>query len=83
MKINNSCDIYSSIVGYHLDDENDWVAELACQHFQHVRHKPPFINRPWVVTEIGRKNMLGHKLKCIKCKNNAPIDTLSSPNVNF
>ena len=83
MKINNFCDIYSSIVGYHLDDENDWVAELACQHFQHVRHKPPFINRPWVVTEIGRKHMLGHKLKCIKCKNNAPIDTLSSPKVNF
>ena len=39
-----------SIVGYHKDVENDWVAELECGHFQHVRNKPPFINRPWVAT---------------------------------
>jgi len=51
-----------AITGYHLDDENDWVAELVCGHFQHVRHQPPFINRPWVVNEQGRTAMLGHTL---------------------
>lgn len=76
MKTNCSHHIYSSIVGYHLDDENDWVAELACKHFQHVRHNPPFINRPWVITEVGRNNMLGHKLKCVKCQDKAPIDAV-------
>ena len=30
-----------AIVGFHLDEENHWVAELACGHGQHVRHDPP------------------------------------------
>jgi len=38
------------IVGYHLDDEGHWVAELACGHGQHVRHDPPWQVRPWVTT---------------------------------
>lgn len=63
-----------AIIGYHLDDENDWVAELSCQHFQHVRHNPPFINRPWVITLQGRNKMLGHQLRCIKCIEGAPKD---------
>ena len=25
-----------AIIGYHLDDENHWVARLECQHFQHT-----------------------------------------------
>ena len=56
-----------AITGYHKDEEDDWVAELQCGHFQHVRHKPPFIMRPWVVDEQGRKSMLGHRLACKKC----------------
>ncbi|MCU4675167.1 DUF3565 domain-containing protein [Catenovulum sp. 2E275] len=64
------------IVGYHLDEENDWVAELACDHFQHVRHQPPFINRPWVVSAQGRKQMLGLELNCKKCDEGAPKDKL-------
>ena len=63
-----------SIIGYHIDDENDWVAELACRHFQHVRHNPPFINRPWVISAEGRIDMLGHKLQCKKCDDKAPVD---------
>ena len=47
------------MVAYHTDDENHWVAELACGHFQHVRHDPPMITRPWVLTEDGRNSMLG------------------------
>lgn len=56
-----------AICAYHQDEEQDWVAELVCGHFQHVRHKPPFINRPWVISLSGRKAMLGHLLKCKKC----------------
>ncbi len=48
-----------AIVGFHLDEENHWVADLACGHTQHVRHDPPWQNRPWVLTEQGRKEKLG------------------------
>jgi hypothetical protein len=62
------------IVGFHLDDANDWVAELACGHYQHVRHNPPWTNRPWVVTEEGRRSKLGEVLACRKCDQAAPPD---------
>ncbi|MGB0894573.1 MAG: DUF3565 domain-containing protein [Parashewanella sp.] len=62
------------IVGYHKDTENDWVAELKCGHFQHVRHNPPFFNRPWVTTSTGRNRFLGHHLQCKKCDMGAPQD---------
>ncbi|MBU3005843.1 DUF3565 domain-containing protein [Paraglaciecola arctica] len=65
----------SPITGYHLDTVNDWVAELACGHFQHVRHNPPWVSRPWVTSEDGRKSMLGHKLPCKKCNMGAPRDS--------
>lgn len=63
-----------SIAGYHKDELDDWVAELQCGHFQHVRNKPPFINRPWVETETGRDSMLGYKLNCKKCDLGEPKD---------
>ena len=56
-----------SIVGYHRDERDDWVAELDCHHNQHVRHKPPFTNRPWVETEGGRTEKLGLVLDCARC----------------
>lgn len=62
------------IVGYHRDEHDDWVAELACGHFQHVRHNPPWFNRPWVITEAGRASMLGHELNCKKCDRGEPAD---------
>ena len=65
-----------SITGYHRDEENDWVAQLSCGHFQHVRHQPPFINRPWVISEKGRKTMLGHELNCKKCVTCEPPDKI-------
>ena len=70
----------SAIVGFHLDDEGDWVAELQCNHFQHVRHNPPFTNRPWVITVFGRSKMLGHPLSCVKCRDNLPEDTMVKSN---
>lgn len=62
------------ITGYHLDEFDDWVAELECHHGQHVRHNPPFINRPWVMTEEGRQSKLGERLNCKKCDEHAEID---------
>lgn len=55
------------ITGYHLDDENHWVAELACFHGQHQRHNPPMISRPWVMTGEGRKARIGTTLNCLRC----------------
>lgn len=62
------------IVGYHVDAENDWVAELECGHFQHVRHNPPWINRPWVASPEGRTSMLGRNISCKKCDDGVPPD---------
>ena len=45
------------IVGYHVDEFGDWVADLQCGHGQHVRHQPPMTNRPWVLTEEGRNSI--------------------------
>jgi len=64
------------ITGFHLDELNDWVAELACGHNQHVRHQPPWISRPWVVTPEGRAKMCGQMLACKKCDEGAPPDRL-------
>jgi hypothetical protein len=55
------------IIGYHLDEHGDWVADLACGHGQHVRHKPPFMLRPWVLTPEGRDEKLGTELDCVRC----------------
>jgi len=55
------------IVGFHKDEFDDWVADLECSHTQHVRHKPPWQNRPWVVDPEGRKKRIGYELDCKKC----------------
>lgn len=55
------------IVGFDRDDEGDWVALLECGHRQHVRHRPPWTNRPWVVRAAGRQARLGHMLRCGEC----------------
>jgi hypothetical protein len=56
-----------AIVGYHLDDAGDWVADLECGHGQHVRHDPPWQLRPWVLTPEGRAAFLGVELECRLC----------------
>lgn len=62
------------ITGFHTDDEGHWVAELQCGHFQHVRHDPPWMVRPWVLTEAGRMSRLGAVLNCKKCDAGEPPD---------
>ncbi len=61
-----------AIVGFHQDDQKDWVAELACGHNQHVRHRPPWTLRPWVTTAEGRQAHLGQQLDCKLCDTPAP-----------
>jgi hypothetical protein len=62
------------IVGFHQDEERHWVAQLACGHNQHVRHEPPWMLRPWVLTPVGRARAVGEMLNCVKCDAGAPAD---------
>jgi tellurite methyltransferase len=55
------------IDGFHQDEEGDWVAELSCLHNQHVRHRPPFWDRPWVTSEVERADRIGSPLDCPLC----------------
>jgi hypothetical protein len=75
MLVPNSNDVLMQpIAGYHRDNEGHWVAELACGHFQHVRHDPPWMYREWVTTREGRELMIGLELGCKKCIESAPRD---------
>jgi hypothetical protein len=60
-------DMQRPIVGFHQDEEHDWVADLACGHTQHVRHDPPWTNRFWVIAPAGRAAHLGQLLFCKTC----------------
>jgi hypothetical protein len=63
------------ITGFHQDEDGDWVAELACGHAQHMRHRPPWQSRPWVTTEAGRAAKLGASVECPACPTpDAPAD---------
>ena len=57
----------SRIIGFHQDEEGQWVAELSCGHSQHVRHDPPWQVRPWVVAPEARTARLGTVLECGLC----------------
>lgn len=65
-------EIKRAIIGFHLDDHHDWVADLECGHTQHVRHRPPWQVRPWVITAEGRASRLGAQLRCKKCEMGEP-----------
>jgi tellurite methyltransferase len=56
-----------TIVEWEQDELGDWVAHLSCRHRQHVRHAPPFRDRPWVTTPEGRAEHLGTDLDCPPC----------------
>jgi tellurite methyltransferase len=65
-----------SITGYHQDEAADWVAELECGHNQHVRHRPPFQLRAWVLCPEGRAARLGTTLECSLCERAEMPDAL-------
>jgi tellurite resistance-related uncharacterized protein len=56
-----------TIVGFTQDEAGDWVAHLACHHRQHVRHAPPFRDRPWVLDDEARAAHVGTALDCPLC----------------
>jgi hypothetical protein len=56
-----------SISGFHRDAEGEWVAELDCGHAQHVRHRPPFQNRPWILSDAERASRIGSARDCPLC----------------
>ncbi len=56
-----------AIVGFEVDDVGDWVALLECGHRQHVRHRPPWQERAWVLTDEGRQGRVGWPLECGAC----------------
>ena len=43
------------------------IITLECGHEQHVRHKPPLVERSWVLTAEGRAGMIGATLDCRAC----------------
>lgn len=55
------------ITGFYEDVEGYFIAMLECGHEQHVRHKPPLVERPWVLTEAGRQSRIGFELNCREC----------------
>lgn len=55
-------------MSYYQDEIGDWVAKLACGHGQHIRHNPPFVQRPWVLTPEGRERFVGYELDCLMCE---------------
>lgn len=63
--------MHRRVIGFQLDDEGHWVAELECGHAQHVRHDPPLVSREWVLTAAGRHAHLGMVLNCVLCDEQA------------
>jgi len=59
--------LQQKIVGFDKDEEGDWFAILSCGHTRHVRHNPPWFNRPWVELPEEREKFLGSELNCKKC----------------
>ena len=68
--------VKQTIVDFHLDEFDHWVADLVCGHTQHVRHDPPWQSRPWVLTELGRSKKLGFELDCQKCEIDKTVDSV-------
>jgi Protein of unknown function (DUF3565) len=62
------------IVDFRQDGEGHWIAELECGHSQHVRHTPPWQNRPWVLTAEGRDGRLGTRLRCRICEESPSLE---------
>lgn len=61
------------IVGFHQDEKAHWVADLECGHTRHVRHDPPWQNRPWVTSAEGRERFLGTSLNCVLCDDESAL----------
>jgi tellurite methyltransferase len=56
-----------AIVEFREDANSEWVVALSCGHRRHVRHDPPFRDRPWAVTPEGRQSQIGIEIDCGSC----------------
>jgi len=65
-----------TITDYSLDGEDEWVAHLSCGHGQHIRHRPPFQLREWVLDPEGRNTHIGTPLDCPLCDRTEMPDSL-------
>jgi tellurite methyltransferase len=68
-----------TIVGFEQDASGDWVAELSCGHRQHIRHRPPFEVRPWVLDAGARDAKIGTLRDCPLCHESESADRADSP----
>lgn len=76
--------MHRKITGFHRDERDDWRAELECGHLQHVRHNPPLVSRPWVLTEEGRASRIGFELNCKHCDDAMSVNNAhDSPRANI
>jgi len=55
------------IVGFHLDDTREWIADLECGHQRPVRLNPPWRGPHWVTDALGRMAHTGTELDCVPC----------------
>ena len=60
--------ISKKIVGFHMDESRNWVADLECGHQKHVRNDPPYTGHHWVTTAEGRLQHMGQELTCSACR---------------
>jgi len=56
------------IVGFHMNENRDWVADLDCGHQKLVRNDPPWTEHHWVTTAQGRNDHIGQELSCSACR---------------
>ena len=56
------------VISFRQDEANDWYVELSCGHTRHMRHNPPWFNRPWVEIAEKREQFLGTQLDCRECE---------------
>jgi hypothetical protein len=60
-----------TIIGFPPDAAQEWVADLACGHQQHVRHPPPWLYRPWIISPEGRRSRLEYVVDWKHCDQGA------------
>jgi tellurite methyltransferase len=60
-------EVRRKVVGFLQDEVGEWVADLSCLHRQHVRHRPPFQERAWVLNEAERAARIGSEMECPLC----------------
>ncbi|HEY0008256.1 MAG TPA: DUF3565 domain-containing protein [Tepidisphaeraceae bacterium] len=56
-----------TIIDFDVDEHGDWRAVLHCGHRHHMRHTPPLMSRPWVLSAEGRATKIGEQIDCREC----------------